>query len=182
LIAREQHEALLRKRAAIAESVAKMWSTIVSADRLNEILNRKGLPPLTQSESLAKLLRRPEIELADLRGFSDMEILQEKQSPPVEQVAQQVEIEIKYEGFIKREQDAIAKFQRLEDKRLPLGVDYKALQTLSAEAREKLARLQPHSIGQAARISGVSPADVTALLVYMKKGLPGVSRETLDAE
>lgn len=182
LIDRKQHEELIRKRETIEASVEKMKKIFVDPDRVNPILNSKAATPIQQSESLAKLLRRPEILLADLHGLADLEILRIAQSAFWQQVAQQVEIEIKYDGFIRREHEAIEKFRRLEDKRLPLVVDYQQMKALSVEAREKLGRYRPISVGQAARISGVSPADVTALLVYLKKGLPSVSRETATDE
>lgn len=182
LIEKEQRDSLNKKRAAIKNGIEQICKTVVDPDLVNPILNRKAATPIQQKESLAKLLRRPEVELSDLMGLADIEILLEPKNSFWRQVAQQVEIEIKYEGFIKREQESIEKFRRLEDKRLPNEADYQKMQALSAEAREKLSRLRPLSIGQAARISGVSPADVTALLVYLKKGMLNVSRETIPEE
>jgi len=160
-----------------------MWllkKIYIDPDKANPVLNKKGATPISQNESLAKLLRRPEIQLDDLIGLADLEILKSGRSRFWLQVAQQVEIEVKYEGFIKREQEAIERFQRLEEKKIPPDMDYHDMAALSAEAREKLSRFRPISLGQAARISGVSPADITALMVYLKKRATGVSRETVS--
>jgi tRNA uridine 5-carboxymethylaminomethyl modification enzyme len=181
LIELDQHQKLNAKRAAIAESMETLKNTLVDPDKVNPILNKKGTTPIAQKEALPKILRRPEIELSDLLELGDLEILKKEKDSFWQQVAQQVEIEVKYEGFIKREQDAIDRFQRLEQKTIPADFEYKEMHALSAEAREKLSKLRPISIGQAARISGVSPADITALMVYMKKRSASVSRETLLA-
>lgn len=181
LISQGQYQELIRKRQAIARSIEKAHKVIVPPERINPILQHKQAAPVHQSEPLAKFLRRPEIELADLCGLGDLEVLQPAKTRFWQQVAQQVEIEIKYEGFIKREREAIEKFCRLENKRLPLDANYQKMNALSTEAREKLSRFRPISVGQAARISGISPADVTALLVYLRKGVPTVSRETISA-
>jgi len=182
LIESGQHEILKQKRLAIVESIEKLKKTFIDPDKANQVLNKKGGAPVLQHESLAKLLRRPEIELTDLVDLAHLEIPISGPNLFWRQVAEQVEIEIKYEGFIKREQEAIEKFQRLEEKRLPPDIEYKEMIALSAEAREKLSRFRPISIGQAARISGVSPADITALMVYLRKGIPVVSRETASTE
>lgn len=183
LISREQREILNKKREAIAANIEKLKRTFVDPDKANPILNKKGATPILQNECLAKLLRRPEIELIDLIDLADFEILHNNEKNGFwRAVAQQVEIEIKYEGFIKREAEAIEKFQRLEEKRIPMDIEYQNMGALSAEAREKLSNFRPISIGQASRISGVSPADITALLVYLRRHAPGVSRETAASE
>jgi tRNA uridine 5-carboxymethylaminomethyl modification enzyme len=182
LIDDELQAILNKKRESIAASIEKLKRTFLDPDRANMILNKKGAAPIQQHESLAKILRRPEIELKDLCGLADWEVLRNEQNSFWSQVAQQVEIEIKYEGFIKREQEAIERFRRFEEKTLPPDIDYKEMNALSTEAREKLSRFRPISIGQAARISGVSPADVTALMFYLKKGLFSVSRETTTSD
>lgn len=178
LIDSGHQELLQKKRAAIAVNIEKLKKIFIDPDKVNFVLNKKGGAPVSQHESLAKILRRPEIELVDLIGLAGLEILRTERNSFWRQVAEQVEIEIKYEGFIKREQEAIERFQRLEEKKLPQDMEYKDMIALSAEAREKLSRFRPISIGQAARISGVSPADITALMVYLRKRSFGVSRET----
>jgi tRNA uridine 5-carboxymethylaminomethyl modification enzyme len=190
LIDNATHENLQRKQHSINETIAALRQIYVRPDEINDLLRAKGTQPIPQNESLQKVLRRPEIALSDLRGFGRLE-LWERLAAPVgsgklwQSIAEQVEIEIKYEGFIARERESIERFERLEDKRLPLHIEYRNLKALSAEAREKLHKLRPASVGQAARISGVSPADVSALLVYLRRGFSGnggeeasVSRET----
>jgi tRNA uridine 5-carboxymethylaminomethyl modification enzyme len=170
---------LQQKQRGIAETIAALREIYVRPEEINGLLQAKGTQPIPQNENLQKILRRPEIRLSDLRGFGRLEIWERWNEKLWQSLAEQVEIEIKYEGFIKRERQAIERFERLEDKKLPLHIDYRNLKALSAEAREKLNKLHPASVGQAARISGVSPADVTALLIYLRKGLSSGKDESI---
>jgi tRNA uridine 5-carboxymethylaminomethyl modification enzyme len=183
------YESLQKKQRRINEAIAALRQIYVRPDEINDLLAAKGTQPIPQNESLQKILRRPEIALSDLHGLGSLELWERWSDKFWQSIAEQVEIEIKYEGFIARERESIARFERLEDKRLPLHIEYRNLKALSAEAREKLHKLRPASVGQAARISGVSPADVSALLVYLRRGFSGnggeeanVSRETNDLE
>jgi tRNA uridine 5-carboxymethylaminomethyl modification enzyme len=193
------HENLQRKQRGINETIAALRQIHVRPDEINDLLRAKGTQPIPQNESLQKILRRPEIALSDLRPDAPLKALKEGRGLELwerwndklwQSIAEQVEIEIKYEGFIARERESIERFERLEDKRLPSHIEYRNLKALSAEAREKLHKLRPASVGQAARISGVSPADVSALLVYLRRGFSSgnggedadVSRETNDLE
>ncbi|MCI0695340.1 tRNA uridine-5-carboxymethylaminomethyl(34) synthesis enzyme MnmG [candidate division KSB1 bacterium] len=184
------HENLEWKQSGINETIAALRQIHVRPDEINELLRAKRTQPIPQNESLQKILRRPEIALSDLHGFGRLELWEKWNEKLWQSIAEQVEIEIKYEGFIARERESIERFERLEDKRLPLHIEYRNLKALSAEAREKLHKLRPASVGQAARISGVSPADVSALLVYLRRGFSSsnggeeanVSRETNDLE
>jgi tRNA uridine 5-carboxymethylaminomethyl modification enzyme len=115
----------------------------------------------TDSGSFADLLRRPEIQYSDLQGArTDL--------PP--EVVEQVEIELKYQGYIDRQEIEIAKFKSMEEKQIPPWIDYATIPSLRTEARQKLAKIRPATVGQASRISGVSPADVSLILVWMKRG------------
>jgi tRNA uridine 5-carboxymethylaminomethyl modification enzyme len=177
---------LREKQQGITETVVALQKIYIEPEEINDLLQSKGSSPIAQKENLQKILRRPEVTLNDLRGFGRLELWNRWHELLWQKIAEQVEIEVKYEGFIERERQAVARFERLEEKRLPIDVDYLKLTALSAEAREKLARLRPASVGQAARISGVSPADISALLVYLRRGFPppattSVSRETEDA-
>jgi tRNA uridine 5-carboxymethylaminomethyl modification enzyme len=184
------YENLQNKQHGINETIAALRQIYVRPDDINELLCAKGTPPIPQNESLQKILRRPEIALSDLHGFGRIELWERWDEKLWQKIAEQVEIEVKYEGFIARERESIERFERLEDKRLPLHIEYRNLKALSAEAREKLHKLRPASVGQAARISGVSPADVSALLVYLRRGFSSgnggeeanVSRETNELE
>jgi tRNA uridine 5-carboxymethylaminomethyl modification enzyme len=111
--------------------------------------------------SLFQRLRRPEVSFADLQGY-----LEERYLP---EVVEQVEIEAKYEGYMKRQEDQIVRFKEMEHRMLPDRWDYTKMKELSSEARQKLARHRPHSLGQASRIAGVSPADLSVLLIYLKR-------------
>ena len=122
----------------------------------------RGTAAVADGAPLIALLRRPEVRYRDLRQF-DPEM---PDLPP--DVAEQVEISVKYEGYIQRQLQEVEELRRMEDRTLPEDADYAAIQGLRLEAREKLASLRPMNLGQAARISGVSPADVAALMVWLE--------------
>jgi tRNA uridine 5-carboxymethylaminomethyl modification enzyme len=121
--------------------------------------------PVRPGASLADLLRRPSVELAQLRDFEGLE-------PLPSRVSQQVEIRIKYEGYMQRQQDEVARFRRQEDRELPALVEYLSIVGLSSEAREKLSKQRPRTLGQAGRIPGISPADMATLLIHLKQVRP----------
>jgi tRNA uridine 5-carboxymethylaminomethyl modification enzyme len=133
---------------------AKRMTIQKELERLN--LTRNG------SHTLAQILRRPEVSYADLPNRND------NLSP---EVIQQVEIAIKYEGYIERQESEVARFKTLEDKQIPDWLDYSAVKNLRPEARQKLAKIRPATLGQASRISGVSPADISIVMVWLKRGL-----------
>lgn len=126
-------------------------------------LKSKGSSQLTQSTPLADLLKRPEITYEDIKKIkSDF--------PPLpEEVTEQVEIQIKYEGYIRRQREQVERFKRLEDKKIPEWISYDDIKSISTEAKQKLGKLRPSSVGQASRVSGVSPADISTLLVYIEQ-------------
>lgn len=112
---------------------------------------------------MAQILRRPQVRYEDilpLRGGSDC---------PEEKIRQQVELEIKYQGYIERQREQVEQFKRLERRVIPEGIDYHSIETLSAEAREKLEHIRPRSVGQASRITGVRPSDLSALIIYLER-------------
>ena len=129
----------------------------------NQRLTDQGLPPLKQMITLADLLRRPEITMANLSQLSGQELAINKN------VAVEVELAIKYEGYIKRQNEQVARFKKLEDVPLPDNIPYNDLAGLSNEVKEKLTAIQPRSLGHASRISGVTPAAISVLQVYLKK-------------
>ncbi len=136
---------------------------ITPAEKIKKVLQAKDSGGLKQPSSLEKILRRPEISWEDLKELVD-------DIPSVSRsVQEQVEIETKYKGYIDRQQKQIEEFERKENIMLPADLDYKNLDNLRKEAREKLARIQPRSLGQASRIAGVSPADIQVLMVYLEK-------------
>jgi tRNA uridine 5-carboxymethylaminomethyl modification enzyme len=178
LVQEVTHARVQKKKTEIAKAIEALRSSVVSPDEINDKLRAVGTMPLDEHESLLKILRRPEVALKDLCGLGRLELWENWHDRFWQQIAEQVEIEVKYEGFIARQKNAVERFENSESRRLPINIDYMALTALSKEAREKLHRLRPISFGQAERISGISPADIGALLVYLKKGFPTVSRET----
>ena len=129
---------------------------------VNDLLESKGIAPIRNTASLVELLRRPNVSY---------DILQEMLGLPSldDEVKKQVEISIFYEGYIKKQMEQVERMEKLENKLLPEGLDYGKITSLRDEAREKLSAIRPRSVGQAGRISGVSPADVSVLLVYLEK-------------
>ena len=133
---------------------------------LNAFLTERGTSPVSDGAPLAALLRRPQIHYRDLRSFDpDMPDL------PAE-VAEQVEISVKYEGYIQRQMEEVEALRRMESRALPPDTNYTAIQGLRLEAREKLNAVRPLNLGQAARISGVSPADAAALMLWLSQEEP----------
>ena len=168
MISEARYKAFREKYALVEEEIARISGTFIPDSRsVNEYLSAIGSTPLKGSACLKDLLRRPEVKYTDIRelesicGFETQEVL-------ASEVTEQVEISVKYEGYIKRQEEEVAKFKKMEAKPLPQNFDYVQVPNLSLEAREKLNKTQPQSMGQAGRISGVSPADVMALMIYFK--------------
>jgi tRNA uridine 5-carboxymethylaminomethyl modification enzyme len=169
LISREMHDELKEREILIHLSNEIIGNSRLKPDAANIVLDEKDSPKIEHPETINKLCKRPNIKLADLLNQVDKSkypvaeaLLQNKKA------LQQVEIEMKYEGYIKRQSDLITKMEKLENVQIPLSFNYKNLNTISMEGREKLNRIKPRSIGQASRISGVSPSDISILLVYLK--------------
>lgn len=184
LISQQRYEEFLKKQKLIREEEQRMNHTVISPDEeLNKMLEQKGTAAVSSGVRLAELIRRPQLDYASLAPF-------DKQRRPLpEVVCEQVEIRIKYEGYIKRQLSQIESMQKLEEKAIPVDIDYKAIKGLRLEACAKLEKIKPVSIGQASRISGVNPADISVLLIYLaakhksQGNTPGnVSRETSGGE
>ena len=153
-------------KVAAAQAIEKYFAeTSVAPDDINGFLESKGSAPIRQKGKLDGILLRPNIDLADLRQV--LPGLQQFLQQYDVEYAQLAEINMKYEGYIRREQEMVDKMNRLEEVRLLENFDYSKLNSLSAEAREKLNKIKPRTIGQASRISGVTPADVSVLLVHL---------------
>lgn len=162
LISDERHASVLAKYRAVDEEIARLSKQFVSpSPELDSLLVSRETSPMKSGGSLADLLRRPQLSYTLLAPFDPAR----PQLP--EDVCEQVEISLKYEGYIKRQEAQIEQFKRMESLLLPEDLDYNELQMLRIEARQKLNKIRPRSIGQASRISGVSPADITALLLYL---------------
>jgi len=138
-------------------------SVVVPGPSVQAVLDRAGSTPIRSGTTLAQLLRRPEIRYADLVAMG------EGRPELPEAVRQEVETQMKYEGYIAKEQQQVDRMRRMEARRLPADLNYTELKGLSMEAREKLSQIRPETLGQASRISGVSPADVAVLMVYLER-------------
>jgi tRNA uridine 5-carboxymethylaminomethyl modification enzyme len=158
-------ERVADKARAAHEIERHLESLSVHPDQLNGYLDQQGSAPLTQKVKLLGVLLRPQISIADLRKV--LPDLDAYLGAFDEESVNLAEINMKYAGYIKKEQELVEKMTRLEEVNLHETLDYSGLKSLSAEAREKLTRMKPRTIGQASRISGVSPADISVLLVHL---------------
>ncbi|MDD4699510.1 MAG: tRNA uridine-5-carboxymethylaminomethyl(34) synthesis enzyme MnmG [Oscillospiraceae bacterium] len=159
----EWQEFLFRKSQKEAEIARLSATTVAPSQELNDILETRGTVPLTTGIKLADLIRRPQVNYECLAPF-------DKNRPALpDEIAQKVEIEIKYEGYINRQLSQIAEMKRLECKVLPETMNFDLVAGLRNEAKEKLKKVRPTNIGQASRISGVSPADISVLMIYLEK-------------
>ena len=164
LVSDEQLARVEEKYAAIRREIARLEHTGVPASEpLNMLLAERGTAGLHDGSSLLALLRRPQLHYDDLRAFDA------GCAAFPAALAESVEIAVKYEGYIRRQRAEVADFARLERRTLSEGIDYAAIDGLRLEAREKLSAIRPRSLGQAGRISGVSPADLAALMIWLDK-------------
>lgn len=164
LVSKERYDRLLKKLRLIDEEKKRCESvTIAPNEELNKILVSRETAPMNTGIRLSELIKRPQLDYAVLAPF-------DKTRPALPRdVAQQVEIELKYEGYIKRQNAKVEEMRRLEVKKIPEDIDYDDVYSLRLEAREKLKKVRPESVGQASRISGVSPSDISVLLVYLSR-------------
>ena len=164
LVSDAQLAAVREKYETIDREIRRLEHTGVGAsDRLNALLRARGTAEVRDGSPLIALLRRPQLRYDDLRAFDDGCAAFPKA------LAESVEIAVKYEGYIRRQMAEVAEFARLERRTLPEGIDYQSIDGLRLEAREKLAAIRPQNLGQAGRISGVSPADLAALMIYLER-------------
>ena len=164
LVSDAEYEHLLEKEAQINAEIERLEkATIVGAPKVQELLARYESTPLKSGTTLAELIKRPELD------YEKLAEVDENRPELAFDVQEQVNIEIKYEGYIKRQMQQVAQFKKLEGKKLPENFDYAQVNSLRKEAVQKLNKIQPSTIGQASRISGVSPADISVLMVYLEK-------------
>ena len=163
LITKEQYDYVCKKEKMIEEETKRIKNTMVGASKdIQEFLERRGSSSLKTAASLAELICRPEL---------DYELVSEidpKRKPLPEDVIEQVNINIKYEGYIERQMRQVKQYKKMETRKIPEDIDYEDIDSLRLEARQKLIKFKPVSVGQASRISGVSPADISVLLVYLE--------------
>lgn len=162
LIDEERYQALLKKEESIEKEINRLKNTVVGATaKVQEFLKIHNSAPLVTAVTLADLIKRPELNYEMLESIDP-----ERKNLP-EDVIEQVNINIKYEGYIKRQQMQINQFKKMENKKIPEDIDYYAISGLRIEAKQKLDKFRPVSIGQASRIAGVSPADISVLMIYL---------------
>lgn len=164
LVSDERYEQLLKKEQAIELEIKRLEATNIGAsEKVQEFLENHGSTPLKTGTTLAELVRRPELSYIML---TDIDL---KRVPLPEEVVEQVDINIKYEGYIRRQKQQVTQYKKLENRKLQMDFDYAEVKGLRREAIQKLNLYKPMSIGQASRISGVSPADISVLLVYLEQ-------------
>ncbi len=166
LVSEERYQRLIKKEELIQNEVERLKSTNVgTTEKVKKLLESYKSTPLTSGASLAELIRRPELSY---RSLDEIDVDRPEFPDDLrEEVMDQVEISIKYEGYINRQRKQVEQFKKLESKKIPEDIDYDKVKSLRIEAVQKLKEYRPVSIGQASRISGVSPADISVLLVYL---------------
>ena len=163
LVKKDRYDKFLHKKEIVEQETERLRKKTVKPEDVNDFLESKGSTPLKSAVSLFELLRRPEIK------YDDTAVIDDERPALSSHQKNMMEVQIKYEGYIQKQQQRIEKFKRLENKKLPADIDYDQIDGLRIEARQKLNDFRPLSVGQASRISGVSPADINVLLIYMEK-------------
>lgn len=168
LASQERMDRVEEKYSIIGNMVSYLRDESVSPAEVNDLLIKKGTREISQKSKLSNILLRPQISLSDLRKYiSSVESYFENLGVDIEEEAEEAELIIKYESYIQKEQEIADKLLRLEEIQLGSDFDYNRIKSLSSEAREKLSRIRPANIGQASRISGVSPSDISVLIVFL---------------
>ena len=169
LISDERYERFLNKKENIEKEIKRLKETIVKpTEKVNRFLEEHGTTRLQTGSKMSELLKRTELTYKALKEIDE-------DRPELElAVQEEVEIQVKYEGYIKMEEEQVEKFEKMENKKLSEDINYEEIKGLRIEARQKLNKIKPTSIGQASRISGVSPADINVLLIYLQMGKNGV--------
>lgn len=163
LISEERYQRFLQKKNNIEKEINRLKQTVVKpTEEVNLFLKEKGTTPLSTGSKLSELLKRTEITYEDLKEIDSLRPELSRQE------REEVEIQVKYEGYINMEEEQVKKFKKMESKALSDSINYQEIKGLSLEARQKLDKVKPVSIGQASRISGVSPADINVLLIYLQ--------------
>ena len=164
LVSKEQYDLTLKKQEMIEKEILRLKNTVIGASKEHQkFMEAHGSSLLKTGTNLAELMCRPELSYEILS-----EIDNDRKFLP-DDVIEQVEIEIKYEGYIERQMKQVEQFKKMEKKRIPPDLDYQDVSSLRLEARQKLTAYKPVSVGQASRISGVSPADISVLLIYLEQ-------------
>ncbi|MFD1775500.1 tRNA uridine-5-carboxymethylaminomethyl(34) synthesis enzyme MnmG [Paenibacillus rhizophilus] len=162
LISEERYAAFVDKKQKVEQEIQRLQNTKVKPSEVNSVLEEKGSAPIADGSNLLILMRRPEMDYTFVEQISPPPVLLD------EEMKEQVEIQIKYAGYIEKQLQHVERLQKMEQKKLPEDIDYSDIHGLAIEARQKLAKIRPISIGQASRISGVTPADISILLVHLE--------------
>ena len=175
LIPEKIHRQLIEKEKWIEKGMSYLNDVSIKPKEINPYFESKSLEPISEPEKLSKLLKRTSVQITELFNLEALRLndfistlKQQVDEKLFREVLEQIEIGVKYEGYIERQRIEIEKHNRFESQKIPLDFNYDSIKSLSAEGKEKLKKVTPSSIGQASRISGVTPADVSVLLVYLK--------------
>lgn len=164
LITKARYDLFKKKEQEIKEEIVRLQNTTIGATKVvQKLLEDNGSTPLNTGSTLAELIKRPELNYEILEAIDINRPILEKE------VIEQININLKYEGYIKRQLSQVEQFKKLEKKQIPSDLDYEKVHSLRIEAKQKLSKIRPSSVGQASRISGVSPADISVLLVYLEQ-------------
>ena len=163
LISDERYERFIEKKNNIEKEIKRLKSTTIKpTTEVNNLLEKRNTSPLTTGTKLSELVKRTEL------SYETLKEIDENRPELTEQEKEEVEIQVKYEGYIKMQESQVEKFKKMEKKILPQDIDYENIKGISLEGRQKLNKFKPYSVGQASRISGVSPADISVLLIYLQ--------------
>jgi len=162
LISEERYNKFLKKMDAIDKEVERISSIVLPPSKINPILEENGTTPVTTGLRLSDALKRPELD------YKKLESVDETRVPLPDDVWEEAEIRLKYDGYILRQKQQVEQFNKMENKLLPDDADYMQIHGLRIEARQKLSKIRPKSLGQASRISGVSPSDISVLIVWLE--------------
>ena len=164
LVTEERYKKMLKKKELIEGELERLKNIVINpTEENNSILEKLGTTKIKNPFSLYDLIKRPELT------YEKLEVLDENRPDLPREIRLQVETHIKYEGYIRKQMIQIEQFKKLENKKLPMDLDYSKIKGLSNEAVQKLNQMKPDSVGQASRISGVSPADINVLLIYLEQ-------------
>ena len=170
LIDSETHADLLARKREIENAFDQVRRLRPAVADVNPILERRGTAALSEVETVEHLLKRPELSITDFASiYPQYELFQTNASRFWKRVQQHIQVQVKYDGFLKRQEEQVAKMREMENVEIPAAFPYEKLNSISTEGREKLQRIQPRTLGQASRILGVSPSDVAVMMVYLNR-------------
>jgi tRNA uridine 5-carboxymethylaminomethyl modification enzyme len=183
LVADDQYEKFTKKMDSIQKVRSWLDTNSVTPQSINPYLETVNSSLITEPEPLSKTLKRPEVSISSIVDYDSQSIFSEEivELLHYRDVMREIDTSIRYEGYLKKQQNEVEKFYRMELKKIPKSFDYQLIKSLSAEAREKLNKIRPENLGQASRISGITPADISLLLVYLEKGNRGFQNEFFES-